>query len=168
MRHRPIIMLVLLALTITAGPASLAVASPAVPRTFVTSLSGAEEVPANDSLARGAAVFKLSADGSELSYRLIVANIDDVTQAHIHLAPAGSNGGVVLWLYPSGPPSQLIPGRTDGILATGTVTGANLVGTLAGQPLSALIEHIDNANAYVNVHTAPPDGFPGGEIRGQL
>lgn len=165
MRHRPIVLLVLLALAVTAGPASLAAAAEA-PRNFRTSLSGAEEVPANDSRARGVATFQLSADGTELSYRLIVANIENVNQAHIHLAPAGENGGVVLWLYPSGPPAQPIPGRTDGVLATGTVTEANLVGALAGQPLSALIEHIDNGNAYVNVHTNP--GFPGGEIRGQL
>ena len=166
MRHRPSVLRVLLALAVTAGPATLAAAAAEAPRNFVTSLSGSEEVPGNDSRARGVATFQLSADGTELSYRLIVANIQNVNQAHIHLAPAGANGGVVLWLYPSGPPAQPIPGRTDGVLATGTVTAANLVGALAGQPLSALIEHIDNGNAYVNVHTNP--GFPGGEIRGQL
>ena len=38
--------------------------------------------------------------------------------AHIHLAPTpGANGGIVVWLYPSGPPASLIPGRSDGVLA---------------------------------------------------
>ncbi|MGH2603614.1 MAG: CHRD domain-containing protein [Dehalococcoidia bacterium] len=39
------------------------------------------------------------------------------------------------------------------------------MGSLAGQPLSALIAQIQSGNAYVNVHTTQ---FPGGEIRGQL
>src|SRR5512134_2659407 len=46
---------------------------------FGTPLSAAEEVmPAgvtNDSKARGSSIFQLNADGTELSYRLIVANI---------------------------------------------------------------------------------------------
>ena len=67
-------------------------------------------------------------------------------------------------------------GRTDGVLSKPTVTAANLIGPLTGQPLSALISEIEAGNAYVNVHTddgvAPtntgPGDFPGGEIRGQL
>ena len=64
----------------------------------------------------------------------------------------------------------------DGVLAEGTITAADLVGPLAGHPLSDLIDAIQAGNAYVNVHTndgvAPtntgPGDFPGGEIRGQL
>jgi hypothetical protein len=134
-------------------------------RNFRTHLTGGQEVPSNDSRATGQAIFQLSKDGTELSYKLIVANISNVTMAHIHLAPAGANGPVVLWLYPSAPPAQLIPGRVNGVIGEGVVTEANLVGQLAGQPLSALIEHIVNGNAYVNVHTSQ---FPGGEVRGQL
>ncbi|MGH2429749.1 MAG: CHRD domain-containing protein [Candidatus Limnocylindria bacterium] len=134
---------------------------------FVAPLSGAEEVPANDSLGRGVAIFHLSADGESLSYRLIVANIENVTQAHIHApAPAGADAGVVVWLYPEdGQAPELIPGRFDGVLATGTITEDDLVGAFAGQPLSTLIDAITSGNAYVNVHTTQ---FPPGEIRGQL
>jgi hypothetical protein len=134
-------------------------------RNFVTHLSGGEEVPPADTRAQGQAIFHLSKDGTELRYKLIVANIENVTQAHIHVGAAGVNGPVVTWLYPSGPPAQLIPGRFQGVLAEGVITSADLVGTLAGQPLSALVEHIRNGNAYVNVHTSQ---FPGGEVRGQL
>jgi hypothetical protein len=133
--------------------------------TFTAPLSGRQEVPSNDSRATGNAVFQLSKDGTELSYKLIVANIQNVTMAHIHLAPAGANGPVVLWLYPSSPPAQLIAGRSQGILAEGTVTAGDLVGPLAGQALSALVDHLQSGGAYVNVHTSQ---FPPGEIRGQI
>lgn len=136
-----------------------------VPRNYVSPLSGAEEVPANDSPARGLTKYQLSPDGTELSYRLIVANIENVLQAHIHVGPAGQNGPVVAFLYPDAPPAVLIPGRFDGVLATGTITAEDLRGPLAGQPLSALIAEMDAGNTYTNVHTSQ---FPGGEIRGQI
>jgi hypothetical protein len=133
---------------------------------FVAPLSGDQEVPPADTRARGNAIFQLSKDGTELSYKLIVANIENVTQAHIHgPAPRGVNTGVVVWLYPDAPPATLIPGRFNGVLAEGTITADNLVGTLAGQSLGVLIEMIKAGNAYVNVHTSQ---FPPGEIRGQI
>jgi hypothetical protein len=143
-----------------------------------TPLSGAEEVPARETGARGNAVFQLNAAGDELTYRLIVANIDNVFQAHIHRAPFGVNGGIVVWLYPSTTPvpGPLGQGRIDGVIAEGTITAANFVGSLAGQPFSALLDALTSGNAYVNVHTndgvAPtntgPGDFPGGEVRGQV
>jgi hypothetical protein len=135
------------------------------PSNYRTHLTGAEEVPAVETRAQGQAIFKLSADGTELHYKLIVANIENVTQAHIHVGAAGVNGPVVVWLYPDGPPPQLIEGRFQGVLASGTITADDLVGDLAGQPLSALIDHINAGNAYVNVHTL---ANPGGEVRGQI
>ena len=134
-------------------------------RNFVAHLSGGEEVPPADTKATGQAKFQLSKDGTELSFRVNVANIENVTQAHIHLAPAGANGGVVVWLYPEAPPAQLIPGRTQGALAKGTITADDLVGALAGLALDDLVEEMKAGNAYVNVHTSQ---FPGGEIRGQI
>jgi len=134
-------------------------------RNFVAHLSGGEEVPPADTKATGQAKFQLSKDGTELSFRVNVANIENVTQAHIHLAPAGANGGVVVWLYPDAPPPELIPGRTQGTLAKGTITADDLVGALAGLALDDLVEEMKAGNAYVNVHTSQ---FPGGEIRGQI
>jgi aldose sugar dehydrogenase len=132
---------------------------------FLAHLSGAEEVPPADTRAQGQAIFQLSADGSLLDFMLIVANIQNVTQAHIHVGAAGVNGPVVAWLYPDGPPSQLIPGRSNGVLAQRTITAGDLVGPLAGQPLSALLELMRDDETYVNVHTSQ---FPPGEIRGQI
>ncbi|MEX1184543.1 MAG: CHRD domain-containing protein [Gemmatimonadota bacterium] len=132
---------------------------------FRTHARGSEEVPANDSRAQGQAIFALSDDGDAISYKLIVANIENVTQSHIHIAPEGVNGPVVVWLYPSAPPSQLIPGRSQGVLAEGEFTAADLRGPLAGQTLGDLLANLRSGNAYVNVHTV---AHPPGEIRGQI
>ena len=132
---------------------------------FRTHLSGDQEVPPANTRAQGQAIFQLSKDGTELKYKLIVANIQNVTMAHIHLAPAGVNGPVVAWLYPAGPPAQLIPGRFNGVLAEGVLTNESLVGSLTGQSLESLVELIMAGNAYVNVHTLQ---FPPGEVRGQI
>jgi hypothetical protein len=149
---------------------------------FKTRMSGDQEVPpvgvVIDTRAKGQAEFKLNKDGTELRYKLKVSKINNVFQAHIHMAPAGVNGPIVVWLFPSTDPvpGPLGGGRFNGKIAEGTITAANLVGPLAGQPLSALVDAIRAGNAYVNVHTndgiAPtntgPGDFPGGEIRGQL
>jgi hypothetical protein len=132
---------------------------------FRAHLSSDQEVPPNESMATGQAIFQLSKDGESLSYKVIVANIENVLMAHIHMAPAGQNGGVVAWLYPAGPPPALIPGTTNGILAEGEITAANLTGALAGMELKDLLDAMEWGNTYVNVHTSM---YPGGEIRGQI
>lgn len=132
---------------------------------FVAPASGDQVVPPADTRARGQAVFQLSRDGTELSYRLIVANIENVTMAHIHLAPVGVNGPVVVWLYPDAPPPELIEGRFSGILAEGVITDADLVGPLEGMTVADLVDEIQAGNTYIHVHTLQ---FPGGEIRGQI
>lgn len=151
----PLLVLALAALSFVGG----SVAAPG--RTFVAPLKGDQEVPPVATNAAGVAHFKLSKDGTSLSYRLIVANIDDVTQAHIHMAPAGVNGPVVAFLF------GFVAGgvTTNGVLAEGTITSADLIGPLAGQPLSTLVEAMNAGNTYANVHTV---ANPGGELRGQI
>jgi hypothetical protein len=149
-------------------PQALATGSAQVannPDNLHTHLTGDEEVPARDTNAQGQATFKVNEDGTAIEYKLNVANIENVTQAHIHLGPAGSNGGIVVWLYPPAPPLQLIPGRTQGTLGEGVITASSLVNALSGMPLSVLLERLRDGSAYVNVHTLQ---FPGGEIRGQI
>lgn len=153
-------------LTVVALVASVGMATAAGPENFRTHLSGDEEVPAVDTRAQGQAVLQLDRDGTALDYRLNVANIDDVLMAHLHLAPAGENGDVVAWLYPEdGPPPELIEGRTQGTLATGTVTGEDLVGPLEGESLDELVAAMRDGRVYVNVHT---EAHPSGEVRGQV
>lgn len=162
-----VILMALVALTCSAS------AQPPAALNFVAPLDGDQEVPPVDTDAIGVAKFQLNDDGGELNYKLIVANIENVVAAHIHLAPVAVNGPVVAFLFGPAAPGG---GRIDGVLAQGTITAANFVGPLAGQPFSALLDAIEAGNTYVNVHTndgvAPPNtgpgDFPGGEIRGQI
>jgi hypothetical protein len=142
-------------------------------RNYSVHLDGDTEVPANSSLGTGQAVFHLSPDGTSLDYKLIVANLDNPVAAHIHIGPPGVNGPVVTFLFGPAAPGG---GTANGVIGEGTITAANLIGPLAGQPLSALIDALNSGNAYVNVHTndgVPPTGtgpgdLPGGEIRGNF
>lgn len=162
-RFLPILLLVALA------PSALA----ATGQNFGTHLTGAEEVPARATLAQGQATFQLNADGTELAYKVNVANIDNVVASHIHLGAAGDNGPVVAFLagpFPAG------GGPSNGVLAEGVITADDLIGPLTGQPLSSLIDAIRDGDTYVNVHTNDgvdppnegPGDFPGGEVRGQI
>jgi hypothetical protein len=139
---------------------------------FGARLSGSEENPPVQTRARGTAVFKLSRDGSSLAYKLSVAKIENVTQAHIHCGPVGVNGPIIVWLYPSAPPAQLIPGTSNGILNRGVATNQHVIarpdspacpGGVAD--LEDVIEKLANGGAYANVHTT---ANPPGEIRGQI
>jgi hypothetical protein len=165
-----------LALAVAGGVAAAALA--AFNGNVGAHLKGRYEVPLRDTDAQGQAIFRISDDGSSVDYKLIASNIDNAFMAHIHMGPPTVAGPIVVWLYPSTAPvpGPLGSGRHDGVLAEGTFTAANLVGPLAGHPLSDLIAAIAAGNAYVNVHTndgqdgvnTGPGDFPGGEIRGQL
>jgi hypothetical protein len=128
---------------------------------FRAHCQGDNEAPPEDALGQCQANFKLTNDGSGLQYKLIVANVDFVTQAHIHLGAEGANGPVVAFLFGFVPEGV----TTNGALAQGVLTADDLIGPLAGQPLSALITELEGGAAYVNVHT---QAHPGGEVRGQV
>lgn len=140
---------------------SLGVGEPANDN-FTAPLKGDQEVPPVETNATGVATFKLSKDGLELSYKVNVGgNIENVTQAHIHIGERGENGPVTVFLFgPSDPPVS-----PNGPLADGTITADDLIGPLEGQTLSALIEEMAAGGTYVNVHTT---ANPSGEIRGQI
>lgn len=158
------------------APSASGLSSASVPENFRAHLSGDEVIPLLPlaTLAQGQAIFQLDPDGTELSYKVIASNIDNVVGAHIHLAAAGVRGPLVaLLLTPVPPPAG---GRTNGVIADGTLTAASLFGPLTGQPLAALMAAIQAGNAYVDVPTndgiAPantgPGDYPGGELRGQV
>jgi hypothetical protein len=124
-------------------------------------LSGREEVPAVDTKAQGELVIHTMKDGAELHFKLNVANIDNVTAAHLHHGAAAENGPVVVSLF-MGPATA---GAVNGQLAEGTITAGSLAGPLAGKTLDDLAAEIAAGKIYVNVHTT---AHPNGEIRGQV
>ena len=115
-------------------------------RTFSIALTGAQEVPPADPDGSGTATITLNHGQGQVCWELTASNIAPATAAHIHVAPVGVNGPVVVPLSP--PTSGSSSGCVDGV----------------NQDLIKAI--IQNPDAYyVNVHNAE---YPGGAIRGQL
>jgi hypothetical protein len=121
-------------------------------RPFSTTLTGASEAPApGDPDATGQADLTLNQGQNEVCFQLAWADVDgEVFAAHIHVAPAGSAGPIVVPLF-----AGSFAG-TDS--ASGCVEGVD-------PSLIKAIRH-DPSAYYVNVHSRPD--FPGGAIRGQL
>lgn len=132
------------------------------PLEFIAELSGRNEVPPVRTDASGAALICVNADRTIIQVRLFVSDIRNVTEAHIHLGERGENGPVVAFLFG---PSDPIDVKDEELLSARTITRGDLVGPLAGQPLSTLVTAMRQGNAYVNVHTVQN---PEGEIRGQI
>lgn len=128
---------------------------------FRAILRGSEEVPPVRTNATGSARFRLSNDGQRLFFRLIVNDLRNFTQAHIHMGARGVNGDIVVFLFSTvGRPISVNRG-----VVTGVIRKRDLVGPLAGRPLSALVNLMINGQTYVNAHTTQN---PEGEIRGQI
>jgi hypothetical protein len=112
--------------------------------------SGTQEVPANASTATGSVVGNFDQRsgllGIKITYSGLTAN---ATAAHIHRAPIGVNGGVIIDFNPLGFTFGARSGTFSKIILLNTTQAADL---LAG-------------NLYVNIHNP---SFPGGEIRAQL
>lgn len=115
--------------------------SPNAYRTFSANLSSRQEVPVHDAPWTGSCCGVLNEDGTELAISC-VHNVPDVIAAHIHLAPAGTNGGIICPFPDPNSPFQFVC-PVD----------------------AAFLEALQRGNTYVNVHSAT---HPAGEIRGQL
>ncbi|MFQ5341158.1 MAG: CHRD domain-containing protein [Anaerolineae bacterium] len=122
---------------------------PSEPLTHLeATLLGSNEAPRVDTGAYGRAILSLTEDQSELAYRITVADIDNITAAHIHLGNVGSSGSVVLTLYDGAGPFD----PDNPLAGTLTLTSSQATNLLAGR-------------FYINIHTTD---FPDGEIRGQI
>lgn len=106
-------------------------------------LTGAQEVPPVTTAASGTANIKVTADGM-VSGSITTAGVMS-TMAHIHMAPAGQNGPVIVPLTKNGDNGYMVP---SGAKLTPAQMAAYKMGSL-----------------YVNVHS---DAHKGGEIRVQL
>lgn len=115
-------------------------------RPLSATLSGANEVPPADPDGSGEAFITLNQGEREVCFQLIVSDIAPATAAHIHEAPAGVNGPIVVPLTP--PTSGSSSGCVSGV-------DRDLIKDIRQNP----------SGFYVNVHNAE---FPGGAVRGQL
>ena len=125
-------------------------------RPLSTSMSGSQENPPNSSPATGTTAVRLNHGQGSVCYDMSVSNLTTPpSMAHIHKAPAGTNGGIVVHLFGSG--GAPAPTTTSFTITNFCQTGID----------QALVKDIiqNPAQYYVNVHTQT---FPGGEIRGQL
>jgi hypothetical protein len=137
------------------GAASLVLAADKM--VFTAQLNGASEVPPFDTQARGQ--FIISSKNGELEYKLIVANLSGILAAHLHCAPAGSNGPVGVTLY-SGSPVTI-----SGILASGPILAPDTGNVCGWTNVNDILAGIVSGNTYINVHTQ--NHLPG-EVRGQV
>lgn len=128
---------------------------------FFAKLRGSEEVPPVSTDAQGLVQFVVSSNEKKMGYRLTVNNLDNFTEAHLHLGKKGMNGPVVVFLFgPTNPGISVTEGVVQGV-----ITADNLVGPLEGRSLSTLVELMREGKTYVNAHTTQN---PDGEIRGQI
>ena len=111
-----------------------------------TTLTGDAEVPGpGDPDGRGTATITLNRGQEKVCFEIAVSNIAAPTAAHIHEAPAGASGPVVVGLF-MGAGSPL----------SGCVSAdRDLIAEIAADP----------SDYYVNVHNAE---YPAGAVRGQL
>jgi hypothetical protein len=108
--------------------------------------SGNQEVPASGSPGSGTVTGNFDAITNELTLNISYSGlVGNSFAAHIHSAPAGSNGGAIVFLT--------IPvGQSGNFTQTVNILPEDVADLLAG-------------NTYVNIHT---DETPSGEIRAQL
>jgi len=115
--------------------------------TYSATLDGTQETPSVDTAASGSGTFTVDANVGTFTYEVTYSSLTGpVIAAHLHQAPIGVAGGVIVDL------------SDDFTGASGTASGS---GSLTAAQLQALA----NVQVYINIHTAM---HTDGEIRGQL
>jgi hypothetical protein len=142
MKKITVLHLILIALTVLALTSIAADGG----RKFTTDLTGAAEVPGpGDPDGSGTATITLNHGQGTVCWEITVSEIDTATRAHIHQAPAGAPGPIVV--------EFLEPGF-------GSLSGCTEVDR---ELIKDIIQHPEEY--YVNVHNAQ---FAPGAVRGQL
>ena len=133
--------------TLTAGAIALPAAADSERRALTTKLSGAEEVPLpGDPNGKGHATIRIK--GDTICFNIVTQRIAGSSAAHIHEAPRGEAGPVVVDLFAGGSDATSRRGCVDDFDA---------------EVIEGLRE--DPSDYYVNVHNQE---FPAGAVRGQL
>jgi aldose sugar dehydrogenase len=115
---------------------------------FSIEMTGAEEAPGpGDPDGSGMANITINLSKRQVCFALMVSDVGPATAAHIHIAPPGEPGPVVVPLNP--PPTD------------GSSTGC--ANNVERRLLRNIMQHPERY--YVNVHN---EEFPAGAVRGQL
>lgn len=155
-------LLVIPALILLTRLTSLATSTTTTQRDFVGQFSGDQEVPAVTSKARGNVTFQLSEDGSELTYKVDVSDIEHVTHMHLHSGQAGENGPPIVPVHPGHGHGN----HGSSVQGEGVIRAADLRGPFANSTsLTSLVQAMEDGKTYVNIHT---ETFPQGEVRAQV
>jgi len=144
----PLALLLLFAGLAFASPAAAAIIDTGEQggRPISVIMLGANEAPGpGDPDGSGTAFFTLNQGQGEICFELTVTGVDPITASHIHRAPAGSPGPVVV---PLTPPTS---GSSSGCVSV----DPDLIKEIRQFP----------DRFYVNVHNP---AFPPGALRGQL
>jgi hypothetical protein len=147
---------------------------------FTAALSASQEVPmssgtstatstASTSSAMGDGLFNISADGQTVGYRVTANHLSsEIVGAHLHCAPPGQNGQVVVPLTATSTTGNGVGSTTatlSGSFTESAITDAAMACSPNIQTLAHLAQAMREGKIYVNVHTV---NFPNGEARGQL
>ncbi len=140
-------------------------------------LTSYQEVPSLSTTGSGTIEIKIDENDDEINYRLTFSNlVGTVTQAHIHFAQPGVNGGITAWLCETGtnpspaastPACPMPGGSVNGTIRPADVVpnaGAIAQGIAAGE-FEELVDAIRAGYTYANVHSST---FGPGEIRAQI
>ena len=153
-------------------------ASAAIITTGIASVDGSQEVPdATGSAATGVAILEVNETDKTFGMDLVVSGINaadllgvgpNSSPIHIHSAPAGMNGGIVIDLgyLVDQSLATLTPLGTFGFQLTvpaGTAFGGDQGGVSSSVDDNLADFLVDGL--YINIHTT---SFGGGEIRGQI
>jgi hypothetical protein len=125
--------------------------------TAVVDLTPDQEVPPLSSDQSGDAFVALSGDERTLFIELGVQNISrqDLLAAHVHVAPAGENGDVAMFIARAGFTS---PVRV-------TLDEGDFLPIPAAPTFAEFIQKLRQGGTYINVHTVQNMG---GAVRGQI
>lgn len=145
---------------------------------YAAFLSGPNESPPNASPGTGFALVDIDNVLNTMHVHVeFLGLLSGTTASHIHAATAspftGTAGVATTTPTFAGFPSGVTSGIYDATLDLTLASSYNpaYVTANGGTPASAeaaLLAAIAGGKAYLNIHTAAPSGFPGGEIRGFL
>jgi hypothetical protein len=140
-------------------------------REFRASLNGYNETPSINTMGTG--TLKLRLKSNSIEFELKYQNLSlPPNVAHIHFAQEHVAGAVVVFFCGGGGRPACPSNATNSGTVTGTITADNVMAVPAqgikANDLESVIRAIRAGATYANVHTPAPNGFPAGEIRGQI